>query len=48
MNALRLVETYDQDPFMESLLTIEILLANESEYQVTDIGMGNYYLYKNA
>jgi len=32
MNAPRLVETYDQDPLMQSLLTIEILSVNDLNY----------------
>lgn len=48
MNASRLVETYDWNPMMESFLTTEILLVNDLNYQVTDVGMGNYYLYENT
>lgn len=48
MNDLKKVEIFERDPLMESLLTIEILLANKLNYQVTKIGMGNYYLYENV
>lgn len=42
MNDFEQVESFDRDPIMESLLTIEILTTNELNYQVIDIGMGNY------
>lgn len=48
MNAPRLMETYDQDPVIESLLTTKILSINDLNYQVTNVGMGNYCLYDNA
>lgn len=48
MNDSEQVETFERDPLMESLLTIEILSKNDFNYQVTNIGMGNYYLHDNV
>ena len=45
MNGPRLVEIFERDTLKELLLTTEILLANDLNYQVTEISMGNYYLY---
>lgn len=48
MNGLGNIETFDQNPLMKSLLTIEILLANNLNCQVIDVGMGNYCLHENT
>ena len=48
MNEYEQVDTFDRDPIMESLLTIKILSANDLNYQVIDVGMGNYYLHENV
>ena len=41
-------DTFERDPLMKSLLTTKILSQNDLNYQVTKIGMGNYYLYENV
>lgn len=33
---------------MESILTSKILSTNDLNYQVIDVGMGNYYLHENV
>lgn len=47
MNDFEKVEYLKRHPLMGSLLTIEILSANDLIYQVIYVGMKNYYLYKN-
>lgn len=47
MNDSEQVETFERDPLMESLLTTKILSTNDLNYQVIDVGMGNYFLYEN-
>lgn len=44
----KMLETFDQDAFMESLLTIKIISVNELNYQFTKADMGNYYLHENT
>ena len=40
------VEIFESDTLRESLLTTKFLLANYLNYQITDAGMRNYYLYE--
>lgn len=47
MNDPEQVETFERDTFMESLLTTKIISANDLNYQVTNSGMGKYYLFEN-
>lgn len=47
MNDYEQVEIFERDLLMESLLTAKILSTNDLNYHVTDVGMGNYFLYEN-
>jgi len=46
MNGPQLVEVFESDTLRESLLTIKFLSIIDLNYQVTDVGIGNYYLYE--
>jgi len=48
LNGTQLVEVFERDTLRESLLTIEVFLANDLNYQVIYASMGNYYLYEDA
>jgi len=48
MNGLQLVEVFESDTLRESLLTIEVLSANDLNYQITNASIENYYLYEKT
>ena len=47
MNSPQLVKVFESDTLRESLLTTKVLSANDLNYQVTDVGMENYYLHNS-
>jgi len=40
------VEVFESDTLRESLLTTKVLSTNDLNYQIIDVGMGNYHLYE--
>jgi len=43
-----MLETFDQDPLMESLLIIKILSENDLNYYIINTGMGKCFLHENT